>query len=759
MAKKRRRSSSSKATTATTTPLPSSPPPPSSPSPLTESTLKGAISTCVSAPEGFLVAGERVDDAREGVRAFFDFEIAQLKKDEILEEIGADAAPSSLYVTEMEPEQIWAQLNLLNEPLIESCETIVSSLLSNRKFNFDAELSALMPPSKKARMPEAAFDEAEFDRFMELEDMGEDFSVGSNSSDMESVLESGGEESGLESDDEAETSEALKEKKKLPSAKKNRSRLEDDFLDFEAMERFVEEAEQIERGITPMNVDEVDEEEAMALLYGEGADEEEDSEDSEEEGTGKGMDRMDVDEADDSDDGFIDNTEKDLDRLLDEIEAADGISSTSKKKEKAEKRSVKKLKYGDWFAEAGTNRYTEVESDSEDSEDEKEKALERGMSKYEREQVRMRKMMREAEKKNLAEGDAAEESLSRYAMKQARMQSKIEKLEEENMANRPWQLMGESRGTKRPKNSLLEEQLEFDYANKVAPVVTQEVTKSIEEMIKYRILNVAFDDVIRKVFEDDHNKGDFRESAVELDSTKSKKDLAELYEDEYTNAAESAIDPKSELKDELGRLFKAIVFKLDALSNFNAAPRRTKDAVDIRALKSKNASSITMEEVTPVTVSDASLFTPEEIYKRKKGKLVGESELERADKQRIRRAKKDRYGKGEANRENKKAEKKRAVLARESDVEKARREQKEFHMEDKEEAAAALKKGNDKSVSFIKNTDTTNYGQSTSLFNKLQQEAEAEAKGLLGKNRLPKNSKKRKKGKDASASEVNRFKL
>lgn len=104
-------------------------------------------------------------------------------------------------------------------------------------------------------------------------------------------------------------------------------------------------------------------------------------------------------------------------------------------------------------------------------------------------------------------------------------------MEEENLSDKSWQMLGEATATRRPANSLLEEDLEFDFAARPTPVVTEAVTKSIEDMIKYRIFHEAFDDPIQRQVEDD--KGDYRERAAELDGTKSKKSLAEIYEEEY----------------------------------------------------------------------------------------------------------------------------------------------------------------------------------------------------------------------------------
>lgn len=44
------------------------------------------------------------------------------------------------------------------------------------------------------------------------------------------------------------------------------------------------------------------------------------------------------------------------------------------------------------------------------------------------------------------------------------LKQKIEKLEKANLAEKPWQMSGETGGTVRPINSLLEEDVSFDHA-------------------------------------------------------------------------------------------------------------------------------------------------------------------------------------------------------------------------------------------------------------------------------------------------------
>ena len=89
---------------------------------------------------------------------------------------------------------------------------------------------------------------------------------------------------------------------------------------------------------------------------------------------------------------------------------------------------------------------------------------------------------------------------SRFAQSQQALQDTIGELEDERLAPKPWQLKGETSARQRPQNSLLEaeaETLEFERAVAPAPEVTLERSVALEEIIKQRIVDENFDDVVR----------------------------------------------------------------------------------------------------------------------------------------------------------------------------------------------------------------------------------------------------------------------
>ena len=116
----------------------------------------------------------------------------------------------------------------------------------------------------------------------------------------------------------------------------------------------------------------------------------------------------------------------------------------------------------------------------------------------------------------------------------AALQGEIAQLESENVADKHWTLMGEATSRSRPKNALLEEDLEFERVMKSVPVITEDVVQSLEELIKARITEGRFDDVVRKRPVDD--KPFLPSRFFELSDTKSKQSLAEIYEGDYVAA-------------------------------------------------------------------------------------------------------------------------------------------------------------------------------------------------------------------------------
>ncbi|XP_072051393.1 U3 small nucleolar ribonucleoprotein protein MPP10-like isoform X2 [Amphiura filiformis] len=232
-------------------------------------------------------------------------------------------------------------------------------------------------------------------------------------------------------------------------------------------------------------------------------------------------------------------------------------------------------------------------------------------------------------------GGGQNDNKSAFEKRQERLKEKIQQLEEVNLATKPWQLSGEVTSGKRPANSLLEEDLDFDATAKAGVEITEETTKSIEDIIRQRILDAAYDDVERKV-KPKEDMFEFKKR-VTLDQEKSKLSLAEIYEKEYIKQTQGEKEEKQDPAHvEIKTMMDSLFLKLDALSNFHYTPKPAIPEVKIVS----NLPSITMEEVAPVTATDATLLAPEEVQEKTQGELKGDTERTETDKKHARRKKK-----------------------------------------------------------------------------------------------------------------------
>ncbi|XP_076947586.1 M phase phosphoprotein 10-like [Bidens hawaiensis] len=222
------------------------------------------------------------------------------------------------------------------------------------------------------------------------------------------------------------------------------------------------------------------------------------------------------------------------------------------------------------------------------------------------------------------------ENLSTYEKQLLEQRAKIEQVEKQSLEAKEWTMQGEVTATKRPKNSALEVDLDWERNAKPPPVITEEVSQSIEELIMKRIAEGHFDDV-QKV-----NKLPSKapREMKELDENQSKKGLGELYADEYaqkTGLVSQALSFSDEQKKEASLLFKKLCLKLDALSHFHFTPKPVIEDMSIQT----NVPALAMEEIAPLAVSDAAMLAPEEVFSGK-GDIKEESELTQADRKRRR---------------------------------------------------------------------------------------------------------------------------
>lgn len=228
-------------------------------------------------------------------------------------------------------------------------------------------------------------------------------------------------------------------------------------------------------------------------------------------------------------------------------------------------------------------------------------------------------------------------SLSQFEKHQLSLKSTISHLESESIAQKPWQLLGES-SKNRPLNALLEEDLEIDYTAKPVPIITQETTKSLEDLIKDRISDAIFDSVERKIITTKTYNPNKR---IEMDDEKSKLSLAQVYENEYKSLKNPILKTQKDLKIEkthveIQSMYDSLIDKLDSLTNSHYTPKSIKLDVAVTV----DVDAITLEDIVPETLSNSKAITPNEIFS---GEITkSRNEMTKTDSRKIRVDKKKR---------------------------------------------------------------------------------------------------------------------
>ncbi|KAG5945415.1 hypothetical protein E4U59_005857 [Claviceps monticola] len=272
---------------------------------------------------------------------------------------------------------------------------------------------------------------------------------------------------------------------------------------------------------------------------------------------------------------------------------------------------------------------------------------------------------------------------SAHERRQAKLAEEIRQLEAASVAKREWTLSGEAAAADRPLNSLLEQDLDFEHVGKPVPVITTQVSESIEDLIKRRILAQEFDEVIRRRPDTDGLPAHTRRGLIELDDSKSTKGLAEVYEEEHIKQANpdtyvSQSDAKLQKEEkEIEALWKDVSARLDALSSWQYKPKPAAPTLSVVS----DIATIAMEDAQPTTAQAvtgaSSRMAPQEIYKAgtkddvsaaaaaipksevvtKAGMPLAREEMSREEKLRRRRRAKERIrkaGGAEAQRDSKK---------------------------------------------------------------------------------------------------------
>lgn len=262
------------------------------------------------------------------------------------------------------------------------------------------------------------------------------------------------------------------------------------------------------------------------------------------------------------------------------------------------------------------------------------------------------------------DGDSAsgeEDERTPLEMSRAKLKQNMIALEDANVTKKPWQLRGEVDAHGRPLNSLLESEFEHDIVAKPKSAPSAEAAASVEDIIRQRVFDNLYDDVVRKLPADYEKEKTKRknEGPPEISQQRPEEGLAELYEREYaeerekvSKAAEAASgitqrdeDPEDTPEQaEVNKLFKRLSNKLDALASLHFTPAPPKLPVEMEV--KPNVPALNAEEAIPEAVSDAALLAPREVHSARDSDLQGELELNKEER-RTRRLTKKRKVAGE----------------------------------------------------------------------------------------------------------------
>ncbi|KAG0565406.1 hypothetical protein KC19_8G187700 [Ceratodon purpureus] len=485
-----------------------------------------------------------------------------------------------LLTENFDSEQIWQQIDLQATPTLDKINK------SLRKLEGTPQLKFFRLGDKKADA--GGFSEEKKRAFED--DQSEDLDGGEMSGS------DGEDEDGNDFDDEDEAEEVSEPEEEYSDYDEEEKKVvEDKFLKLSEMEKFLDRADAEDAGIAEEDDDDGDEEgddddgEALSEF-----DEEEDDED------------LEVGEA------FDFSAKLASKEIVDSTwgpKYSDFIGKVKKQKsEPSDKRSSDDELEEDDFGEGD-------EGEEEDDDDDEEAAT------MDIEPLETKK-------------------LSSHERQQGKTKRRIEQLEKANSESKDWTMQGEVSASRRSKNSALEVELEFEHGARPAPVITEEVTQSLEDIIRRRIIEENFDDPQPRLAPATAAP----KERIEMDEEKSKKGLGEIYAQEYmesTGLAVAATPAMEALQAEATILFKNLCHKLDALSHFHFASKPAVEEMEVKI----DVPALAMEEVAPTAVSDASMLAPEEVYKNAGGLIKGESELLPEERQR-RRAQKKRKRKG-----------------------------------------------------------------------------------------------------------------
>eukprot|EP01079_Euglenida_sp_SAG-EU17-18_P002898 gene2898-3485_t len=161
------------------------------------------------------------------------------------------------------------------------------------------------------------------------------------------------------------------------------------------------------------------------------------------------------------------------------------------------------------------------------------------------------------------------------------MEDRTKAAEEGMLDASHWTMKGQVPASNRAKDSLIEEFLETEHAMRPKPTITPETTAKLESMIKQRIIDGMFDDVVRRTPLTEADDLAVTNPASAEDSTRQRQSLVDIYEKEFLDKQRQAeidgggeVELTQEQKEEIKaiNMWKETASLLDSLSNFHFTP-------------------------------------------------------------------------------------------------------------------------------------------------------------------------------------------
>ena len=279
----------------------------------------------------------------------------------------------------------------------------------------------------------------------------------------------------------------------------------------------------------------------------------------------------------------------------------------------------------------------------------------------------------------------------------------INEIEKKMLGKKDWWTKGEILGKERPKDALLSKAMDYEMGLKAPPIPDKSYTDKLEKMIKQRIIDDLFDDPIKK---NSINLNEKKNPNFNLDFDKSKKGLAEIYEEKYlgNEKTETKID---QIKNDCEELCNQLFDMINQMTNGSMSSYG----------KIKKQNDINITNVPAIQIEEVGNFISDNKEKIKSGK-----ELFNPNK--IRDKNKEEMTSNELQTIHNR--KKRNLRNRIHKKEKNRKlNELTQQLGSKFEAKIKMKQEKDKKMQKADKTNTTEY-KSTKFFGKINEMAEQE---------------------------------